>query len=101
MRDLLDEPAEVWKAERRRVGVEGWSAAIFEHRGADGAWPKGRWTDSPWSLLLLVACGLPEDDARAAADTDRLVGRFMPRDGSVDRAFLLKRVDLCHLGFWL
>ena len=101
MRDLLDEPAEVWEAERRRVGAEGWSAAMFARRAADGAWPKGRWTDSPWSLLLLVACGVPEDDARAAADTERLVGRFMPRDADVDGAFLLKRVDLCHLGFWL
>ena len=51
MRDLLDEPAEVWEAERRRVGAEGWSAAMLEHRAADGSWPKGRWTDSPWSLL--------------------------------------------------
>jgi hypothetical protein len=101
MRDLLDEPAAVWETERRRVGADGWGAAMFEHRAADGSWPKGRWTDSPWSLLLLVACGLPEDDVRAGADTERLIGRFMPPDADVDGTFLLKRVDLCHLGFWL
>ena len=64
MRDLLDEPAEVWEAERRRVSSEGWVAAMLEHRTPHGDWPKGRWTDSPWSLLLLVACGLPGGSRR-------------------------------------
>jgi hypothetical protein len=30
-----------------------------------------------------------------------LLGRFTPAGEEVDTAFLLKRVDLCHLGFWL
>jgi hypothetical protein len=101
LRDLLDEPPEVWVAERRRVADTGWVAQMLEHRSPQGDWPKGRWTDIPWSLLLLMACGLPEDHADARADTDRLLSRFMPAGEAVDRAFLLKRVDLCHLGFWL
>jgi hypothetical protein len=101
MRDLRDEPAEVWEEERRRVTSEGWVAAMLEHRTPAGDWPKGRWTDSPWSLLLLVACGLPEAHPGGAADADRLLSRFMPDRSDVDGAFLLKRVDLCHLGFWL
>ena len=32
---------------------------------------------------------------------EALLGRFMPAGADVDGAFLLKRVDLCHLGFWL
>ena len=28
MRDLLDAPAEVWEAERRRVGETGWAAEL-------------------------------------------------------------------------
>lgn len=99
MRDLLDESLEVWEAERRRVAETGWGAAMLERRGPAG-WPKGRWTDVPWSLLLLMACGLPEDHPIAVADTDRVLSRFMP-DEDVEGAFLLKRVDLCHLGFWL
>ena len=63
-------------------------------------WPKGRWTDFTWALLLLVACGLPDDDAGAAESVDQALGRFMPDGEDVDGAFLLKRVDLCHLGFW-
>jgi hypothetical protein len=101
LRDLLDEPPEVWGAERRRVADTGWVAQMLAQRTPRGEWPKGRWTDVPWSLLLLMACGLPEDDAGARADTNRLLTRFMPTGEDVDGAFLLRRVDLCHLGFWL
>ncbi len=101
MRDLLDEPAETWERERRRMLESGWAAELLARRGSDGEWPKGRWTDSVWTLLLLVACGLPEDHPAARAPVERLLGRFMPPGVDVDGAFLLKRVDLCHLGFWL
>jgi hypothetical protein len=101
MRDLLDAPAEEWEAERRRTVTEGWVAALLERQGPDGEWPKGRWTASVWTLLLLVACGLPEVHGSARAPLERLLARFMPEDAEVDGAFLLRRVDLCHLGFWL
>jgi hypothetical protein len=54
-----------------------------------------------WTLLLLVACGLPAGHPSARAPVEGLLGRFMPAGTDVDGAFLLKRVDLCHLGFWL
>jgi hypothetical protein len=41
--------------------------------------------------------GGPPGGERAAGG---LLGRFMPRGEEVDGAFLLRRVDLCHLGFW-
>jgi hypothetical protein len=101
MRDLLDEPAETWEAERRLTVESGWVAELLERQASDGSWPKGRWTESVWTLLLLVACGLPEDHPSARAPVEGLLGRFMPAGEDVDGAFLLKRVDLCHLGFWL
>jgi hypothetical protein len=101
MRDLLDEPAAVWQRERRRTAETGWAAELLAHEGADGEWPKGRWTASTWTLLLLIALGLPEDHPSARAPVERLLDRFMPPGEDVDGAFLLKRVDLCHLGFWL
>jgi hypothetical protein len=52
------------------------------------------------TLLLLVACGLPEATPAARAPVERLLGRFMAPGEEVDGAFLLRRVDLCHLGFW-
>jgi hypothetical protein len=101
MRDLLDASAAEWEAERARTLEAGWVAELLRHQGPDGEWPKGRWTGSTWTLLLLVACGVPEDHPSAKAPLERLLGRFMPPGEEVDRAFLLRRVDLCHLGFWL
>jgi hypothetical protein len=101
MRDLLDEPASTWQAERQRVVETGWVADLLGHQGPDGEWPKGRWTASVWTLLLLVACGLPESHPAARAPVERLLERFMPAGEPVEGAFLLRRVDLCHLGFWL
>ena len=100
MRDLLDEPTETWEAERRRAAESGWIAELLERRGPDGEWPPGRWTASTWTLLLLVACGIPEGHPAGRAPVERLLDRFMPPGDEVDQAFLLKRLDLCHLGFW-
>ena len=101
MRDLLDAPQEDWERERRRSVEGGWVAELLAHQGSDGEWPKGRWTASTWTLLLLVACGIPEDHPAVSTPLEGLLGRFMPPGEEVDRAFLLGRVDLCHLGFWL
>jgi hypothetical protein len=101
MRDLLDVPAETWEGERRRTAETGWVAELLGRSGPDGEWPKGRWTASTWTLLLLVAFGLPESHPAGHEPIERLLGRFMPAGEDIDGAFLLKRVDLCHLGFWL
>jgi hypothetical protein len=101
MRDLLDEPSEVWETERARTVSTGWVAKLLAHQGNDGEWPSGRWTASVWTLLLLTACGIPADHQSGRAPVERLLGRFMPLGEQVDGAFLLGRVDLCHLGFWL
>ena len=97
MRDLLDEPAETWERERRRTAETGWVAELLGHREPDGEWLKGRRTASTWTLLLLIACGPPRASA-ARPPVERLLGRFMPEGEDVDGAFLLKRVDLAHLG---
>jgi len=100
-RDLLGEPEAIWQAERRRTLETGWVSELLARQRTDGEWPAGRWTASTWTLLLLVACGVPERHPSATAPVERLLGRFMPMGGEVDGAFLLQRVDLCHLGFWL
>jgi hypothetical protein len=100
-RDLLDEPAETWERERARVLEEGWVAELLGHQARDGEWPAGRWTAWVWTLLLLVALGIPEDHPAARRPLVRALDRFIPPDQEVDGAGLLKRLDLCHIGFWL
>jgi hypothetical protein len=101
MRDLLDEPAETWERERLRTVESGWVAGMLERRERDGEWPAGRWTASTWALLLLIALGLPERHPAARPPIEGLLDRFMPAGAETEGAYLLKRVDLCHLGFWL
>ena len=101
LRDLLDEPAPVWEEERRRTVESGWVAGMLGRQGSDGRWPKGRWTDSVWALLLLVACGLPDDHPSGRTHTDEQLARLVPSTAEIDAARLLKGMDLCHLGFWL
>jgi hypothetical protein len=100
-RDLLDEPAETWERERARVLEEGWVAELLTHQADDGEWPAGRWTAWVWTMLLLVALGIPEGHPAGRRPLLRALDRFVPPDGEVDGAALLKRLDLCHIGFWL
>ncbi len=101
MRDLLDEPADTWERERARTLESGCVADLLGYQGLDGEWPKGRWTAATWTLLLLVAYGIPEDHPAARVPLERMFDRFMPPGQDADRAYMLKRLDLCHLGFWL
>jgi hypothetical protein len=101
MRDLLDAPREEWEAERARTVETGWVAEMLSRQGKDGEWPRGRWTASTWTLLLLVACGVPEDHPAAGRPLDSALERHLPDGADTDPAYVLKHLDLCHAGFWL
>jgi hypothetical protein len=101
MRDLLDAPVADWEKERARTVTSGWIAEMLARQGADGEWPTGRWTASIWTLLLLVACGVPPDHAAGRKPLGRVLERHLPQGEETDPMCLLRRVDLCHLGFWL
>lgn len=72
MRDLLDAPANEVNAERARVAVEGWGAALLAAQRADGSWAGTAWNrgwDSTMHVLsLLRELGLdPESQAARQA----------------------------------
>ncbi|SDA84933.1 hypothetical protein SAMN03159448_03670 [Sinorhizobium sp. NFACC03] len=41
MRDLLDAPEPVWRAERAKVETEGWGSRLLSHQDDDGQWAGG------------------------------------------------------------
>src|SRR5215469_4348358 len=64
MRDLLHESEGVFRAEQDRIPDEGWGAQFLQHQAPDGSWPKGRWTETIWTLLLLLDGGMPPQLSR-------------------------------------
>ena len=80
MRDLTREPLDVVIAERSRVGIEGWGAALLALQDGDGRWDGGTyrpgwvddskpffdaWTATHFSLQLLRDFGLDADGPEA------------------------------------
>jgi len=101
MRDLSGQSEDVWQAERQRTVQEGWGAQFLEQLRPDGTWPAGRWTDTAWTLLTLIECGLPPDHPPLHAAAQRFLERHLTPERARDEKWLLQRMDLCHLGFWL
>ena len=96
MRDLLDEPASVYEAERARIAGEGWGRRLLKLQCADGRWtrkrgPKGfrglyipKWTSTTYTLLQLRRMGLEPRQPGALRGCEALVeGSQWFDDGSV------------------
>jgi len=61
----------------------------------------GRWTDTVWTLLTLIDCGMPADQARVRNSAQRFMESHLTPERASDEKWLMTRMDLCHLGFWL
>jgi hypothetical protein len=101
MRDLLQEPEAVWRSEQDRLPDYGWGAEFLRHQLPDGSWPKGRWTERIWTLLLLLDCGMPTRLDRLRKAADMQISSLLAPGRPVEHSVLKERLDLCHVGFWL
>jgi len=101
MRELLHEPEIAWQAERRRIPECGWGKGFIEALRPDGNWPPGRWTDTVWTLLVIMDCGMLPDQPQILAAAQKFIDRNLTPEHAVDEKWLTTRMDLCHLGFWL
>ncbi|PJI84710.1 squalene cyclase [Luteimicrobium subarcticum] len=113
LRDLLDAPEDVWRAERARVATEGWGARLLALQDDDGLWAGGAffpsgftrrqwedegqpWTATAWAVHDLRDLGLdPASDA--ARRTVRLVGANARWDEG-DQPFWDGEVEECING---
>jgi len=101
MRDLLGRPENEWQPEREKIPNTGWGAQFLAALRPDGTWPPGRWTDTVWTLLTLIDCGMPADQARVRNSAQRFMESHLTPERASDEKWLMTRMDLCHLGFWL
>lgn len=113
MRDLLDEPDQVWQAERAKVETHGWGASLLARQGEDGLWDGGvfvpsgftrelwqqegqPWTGAAYALNDLREWGL-DPRAEAARRVVRLVGENGRWDEG-DQPFWEGEVEECING---
>lgn len=101
LRDLLGEPETVWRAEQARVPDSGWGAEFLRRQLPNGSWPKARWTDTIWTLVLLLDCGMPGGPERLRQAANLQISGLLSAGQPVEPKVLKTRLDLCHLGFWL
>jgi hypothetical protein len=102
LRDLQESPAKQWQAERKCTLDEGWGARLLALQASDGSWGGGiyspKWISTTYTLLTLIAIGIPRDHlpARRAAELvlDKQLGR------SRDEEFMLNLAacDRCIVG---
>jgi hypothetical protein len=85
-RDLLDEPASVWEAERAKIATHGWGKRLLDLEDEDGQWAGG-------ALFPRVDDGSPGQPWTATSPTLQLLRDFGidPSDERVSRGIALIR----------
>jgi len=101
MRDLCGSQPEEWQSERQLTTTSGWGAQFLKSLESDLEWPEGRWTGTVWTLLTVMDCGLPADYPRLQSAARKFIDRMLPPERAYNADWLITRMDLCHLGFWL
>src|SRR5690349_2711873 len=91
MRDLLEQPESEWQAERARVADSGWGLEFANRLGMDDNWPPGRWTDTVWTLLTLMDCGMPPNHPEISRAARQFVNRSLTQDRVEDERWLSTR----------
>ena len=94
MRDLLDEPAEMYESERAKVKGQGCGSRLLSRQDADGKWGGGvyspKWISTTYTLLLLRHFGLPQKNAQAQAGCKHFLLKGIHHDGGIN---LFRSVD--------
>ncbi len=115
MRDLLDTPARVWKAERQSTLETGWGAKFMARQALDGRWGGGlythsrwgngiyipKWTSTTYTLLTLIGLGIPNNCVAAQRGARLVVSNILGE--TLDAGFQqrLATCDRCVVGMLL
>lgn len=105
LRDLSAAPAGGWQVERQRTLTEGWGAQFLALQAPDGSWGGGiyspKWISTTYTLLTLIAIGIPGDHPPAQKGAALVLERLL--GARRDDAFMRKLADLdrCIVGMCL
>ena len=101
-RDLLDNER---PGLRRRIAREGWGAAYFSARNADGSWGAGfyqpKWTSSHYTLLDLRNLNIDPDHPLSKKSVHLIASTEKCMDGGVGPGKTIAASDVCVNGMFL
>jgi hypothetical protein len=104
-RDLLDEPPQVYVAERQRVAQAGWGAQLLGLQEPDGRWGGGlyspKWISTTYTLLALRMLGLPAGNSQALQGCRLLLEHGLFPDGGINFSHHAKHSETCITGMVL
>ncbi len=105
MRDLIEEPPQVYEQERARVAVEGWGKQLLYLQAADGSWGGGvyspKWISTTYTLLLLRHLGLPPGHEQALRGCEKFFFRGLEKDGGINLFKSIHYSETCINGMLL
>lgn len=94
MRDLLEEPPEIYEKERAKIKAQGWGGRLLSRQDASGTWGGGvynpKWISTTYTLLLLRQFGLEQDNPQAQNGCKHFLLKGIFRDGGIN---LFKSID--------
>jgi hypothetical protein len=94
MRDLLEEPPEIYEKERAKIKAQGWGGRLLSRQDASGTWGGGvynpKWISTTYILLLLRQLGLEQDNPQAQNGCKHFLLKGIFRDGGIN---LFKSID--------
>ena len=104
-RDLLGAPARRWQRTRRATAEDGWGAQLLALQDRAGTWGGGvyspKWTSTTYTLLTLIAIGIPHDCEVARRGAEICVSRMIGAHADADFAHEARRMDRCIVGMML
>lgn len=105
MRGLMGCSIPEWEAEKNKVAIEGWGKQLLDFQDEAGTWAGGiyspKWKSTTYTLLLLIDCGLPPENAGAQKAAALILNEGILRhlhEGTLDYT---RGNDTCVWGFYL
>jgi len=105
MRDVLEEPPAVYRAERAKVATQGWGQRLLAEQDPDGNWGGGlyspKWISTTYTLLTLRHLGLIAPHPQAQRGCEHFLERDFERDGGINLFKSARYSETCVNGMIL